>query len=55
MAQASRAPLLGQLPIDPGLARLSDEGKIEHYSSDAFTTFSQAFIQVLPKAKVETL
>jgi Mrp family chromosome partitioning ATPase len=35
MAKASGAPLLGKLPIDPKLARLCDEGKIEKYSSDA--------------------
>ena len=35
MAKASGAPLLGTLPIDPELARLCDEGKIEKYSSDA--------------------
>jgi len=53
MSQVARAPLLGQLPIDPELARLCDEGNIERYNSDAFATFSQAFIQVLPKAKIE--
>jgi hydrogenase maturation protease len=35
MANASGAPLLGKLPIDPELARLCDEGEIERYSSDA--------------------
>jgi len=35
MAKASGAPLLGRLPIDPELARLCDEGRIEKYSSDA--------------------
>jgi hydrogenase maturation protease len=35
MAKASGAPLLGRLPIDPELARLCDEGRIEMYSSDA--------------------
>ena len=35
MAKASGAPLLGQLPIDPELARLCDQGEIERYSSDA--------------------
>ena len=49
MAQAAKAPLLGQLPIDPELARLCDEGTIERYNSDAFMNFSQAFAQVLPK------
>ena len=53
MAQAARAPFLGQLPIDPELARLCDEGTIEHYNSDTFTTLSQAFIQALPNAKIE--
>jgi hydrogenase maturation protease len=34
MAQAAQAPLLGQLPIDPELARLCDEGNIERYNSE---------------------
>jgi len=38
MAKASEAPLLGQLPIDPELARLCDEGNIEKYSSDAVSS-----------------
>ena len=37
MAKASGAPLLGKLPIDPEIARLCDEGKIEKYSSDAMS------------------
>ena len=44
MAKASDAPLLGQLPIDPELAKLCDEGKIEKYSSDAV---SQLFANVV--------
>jgi len=35
MAKASGAPLLGRLPIEPELARLCDEGRIEKYRSDA--------------------
>jgi hydrogenase maturation protease len=34
MAKSADAPLLGQLPIDPDLARLCDEGNIERYDSD---------------------
>jgi Mrp family chromosome partitioning ATPase len=34
MAKASGAPLLGNLPIDPELAKLCDEGEIERYSSN---------------------
>ncbi len=50
MAQAARAPLLGQLPIDPELAKLCDEGAIERYSSDAFTAMARTLIQTLPQA-----
>ncbi len=53
MAQVAGAPFLGQLPIDPDLARLCDEGTIESYNSDAFVALSQAFVQALPKTKVE--
>ncbi len=49
MAQAAKAPLLGQLPIDPELAKLCDEGNIERYNSDAFTNLSQALVQALLK------
>ena len=53
MARVASAPFLGQLPIDPELARLCDEGTIESYNSDAFIALSQAFVQTLPKAKLE--
>jgi Mrp family chromosome partitioning ATPase len=41
MAQAAGAPLMGQLPIDPALAKLCDEGDIERYASETFDTFAQ--------------
>lgn len=50
MAQAAGAPLLGQLPIDPELAKLCDEGTIERYNSDAFTAMARTLIQTLPQA-----
>jgi hydrogenase maturation protease len=53
MAQVTNSPFLGQLPIDPELARLCDEGTIESYHSDAFVALSQAFVQALPKTKIE--
>jgi Mrp family chromosome partitioning ATPase len=34
MARAANAPLLGQLPIDPALAKLCDEGNIERYDGE---------------------
>ncbi len=52
MAEATGAPILAQIPIDPKLAKLCDEGKIERYSSEIFDTLSRNFIQSLPaKAK----
>jgi len=54
MAQVAKAPLLSQLPVDLELAKFCDEGTIESYDSDAFIAFSQALIQALPKATVET-
>ena len=47
MAQTAGAPLLGQLPLDPELAKLCDEGAIERYNSDAFAAMAQALIQIL--------
>jgi Mrp family chromosome partitioning ATPase len=49
MAQAVEAPLLGQLPIDPELAKLCDEGAIESYESDAFASMAQVLSQILSR------
>jgi Mrp family chromosome partitioning ATPase len=51
MASAARAPLLGQLPIDPELARLCDEGNIERYSGEIVTKLGEALSQLI---KTET-
>jgi Mrp family chromosome partitioning ATPase len=42
MAQATSAPLLGQLPIDPELAKLCDEGNIERYDADIITSLGKS-------------
>jgi len=47
MAKASGAPLLGQLPIDPELARLCDVGRIEKYRSDAVSELFANVVAVL--------
>jgi hydrogenase maturation protease len=52
MARVSGAPLLAQIPIDPRLAQLCDEGNIEGYSSDILKTLVDNFLQALSsKAK----
>jgi hydrogenase maturation protease len=49
MAQSAGAPLLGQLPIDPELAKLCDEGNIERYNSETYNTFAQNLTSALSK------
>jgi Mrp family chromosome partitioning ATPase len=51
MATAAQAPLLGQMPIDPELARLCDEGNIERYDGEILTKLGEALSQVI---KTET-
>jgi hydrogenase maturation protease len=45
MAKSANAPLLGQIPIDPEMAKLCDEGNIERYDSEAMRSFADAFLQ----------
>jgi Mrp family chromosome partitioning ATPase len=47
MAQATHAPLLGQLPIDPELAKLCDEGNIERYDSEVVSQLVQSLSQAM--------
>ena len=47
MAKAAGAPLLGQIPVDPELARLCDEGNIERHDSEALSSLADAFIQAM--------
>jgi hypothetical protein len=45
MAGAARAPLLAQIPVDPKIAELCDEGRIESYDSDILTSLSDRFFE----------
>ena len=47
MAQAANAPLLGQLPIDPALAKLCDEGNIERYNDEIVDQLGRALAQTM--------
>jgi len=47
MAQAAHAPLLGQLPIEPELARLCDEGNIERYDGEIVTRLGESLIEAV--------
>jgi hypothetical protein len=48
MARAAKAPLLGQLPIDPEIAKLCDEGNIERYDSEIVTKLGESLTRALP-------
>ena len=47
MAKAAKAPLLAQLPIDPQLAKLCDEGNIERYRDDVIDGLGESFSKVV--------
>jgi len=47
MAQSARAPLLAQLPIDPELAKLCDQGEIEHYTSENVEKYGEKLRKAL--------
>ena len=47
MAAATGSPVLGQIPLDPELARLCDKGEVEKYDSDAFREFQEAALRIL--------
>jgi len=47
LARIVDAPLLGQLPIDPELAKLCDEGNIEQYGSDVINHLGQSLLQTI--------
>jgi hydrogenase maturation protease len=51
MAETSKAPLLGQLPLDPELAKLCDRGEIEKYDSEIMNAFGQSLKQALAQKK----
>jgi hypothetical protein len=47
MALAAGAPLLGQFPMDPSLARLCDEGNIEFYDADIVTSLGKSLAEAI--------
>jgi hypothetical protein len=50
MSSIASAPLLGQLPIDPELAKLCDEGDIERYDDEIVTKLGESLMHVLSPA-----
>jgi len=54
MAKASQAPLLAQVPIDPELAKLCDNGELERYDSALITDLGRAFVEAVSKRGRQT-
>ena len=46
MAHTANAPLLAQIPIDPELAKLCDEGNIERYSAEVVDQLGESLSRV---------
>lgn len=53
MSKAAGAPLLGQIPIDPEIARLCDQGDIERYDSEVVESLAQALLQTMSSGQDE--
>jgi len=51
MSRIASAPLLGQLPVDPELARLCDEGSIESYDNDIMNALGESLLKVISSIK----
>jgi len=51
MAKAAKAPLLGQIPIDPALAKLCDEGNVERYDAEVVGQLGEALAKSVPVEK----
>ncbi len=52
IAQLADAPILGQLPIDPEITRLADDGAIEQYENPAYKELVEAFLESAPQAEM---
>jgi Mrp family chromosome partitioning ATPase len=51
-AQSNGIPYLGQLPIDPDLASLSDQGQIEDYLSENFNKIAERLTEEIERVGV---
>ena len=51
MSEAAGAPLLGQLPVDPRLAALCDEGNIEQYDAEIIASLGKSIPEIVSRKK----
>lgn len=48
LADQMQVPVLGQLPIEPGLAEMADSGQLEEYEATAFEPIAEAIEDCVP-------
>ncbi|MFA7352345.1 MAG: hypothetical protein WCZ22_02515, partial [Dehalococcoidales bacterium] len=48
---AADAPLLAQIPVDPNLAKLCDEGRVEDYEADFILSMGENIIKSIADKK----
>jgi Mrp family chromosome partitioning ATPase len=53
MAQATGAPLLGKLPVDPKLAALCDAGDIEKYDGEIIKSLGESIPEIVARSQKE--
>ncbi|RLC78321.1 MAG: ATP-binding protein, partial [Chloroflexi bacterium] len=51
VARELRAPLLAQIPIDPEIARLCDQGRIEEYEVEDFARVAERIEEIVPEVQ----
>jgi hypothetical protein len=51
MVKAADAPLLAQIPVDPNLAKLCDEGRVEDYEADFIIPMGESMIKSIADKK----
>jgi hydrogenase maturation protease len=51
MVKAADAPLLAQIPVDPNLAKLCDEGKVEDYEADFIKPMGENIIKSIAEKR----
>jgi hydrogenase maturation protease len=51
MVKAAGAPLLAQIPVDPNLAKLCDEGRVEDYEADFIKSMGENIIKSIAEKK----
>ena len=47
IAHTASAPLLGQLPVYPDLAKFCDEGNIERYDSEVVSQIGESILNIM--------